>query len=309
LAVDHLLRFVLIASFAVGLPTCVLAFVALKGRRCLERGFLTFLVCFLALMLCEALIYYLQEIPQVGRAWILVLFAACRALAALLAVDLWLLTAEIVGLKRRSAFRIAATAAVALIAAGAALYGIGALAANGVRLLRLRQFQPADMLTYAVFLGPVLMVFIRLRHIRDRRLAHAAFWFAVTGAVMIPAAVVEDYFLSRPAGSDLVIVLPLWFLAFNGLVLFFGLKHWLKRGFGQPGGADPQSLGLTARELEIVGLVLEGFPNKTIGEKLFISPATVRNHLHNIFEKTGASNRVELARIYSAASGVRVSEQ
>jgi hypothetical protein len=97
LAVDYLLRFVLIASFAVGLPTCVLAFVALKGRGYLERCFLTFLVCFLVLMLCEALIYYLQAIPQVGRTWILVLFAACRVLVALLAVDLWLLAVEVAG--------------------------------------------------------------------------------------------------------------------------------------------------------------------------------------------------------------------
>ncbi len=296
---DYLLRFVLIASFAVGLPTCVLAFAALKDRRFLERCFLTFLVCFLALMLCEALIYYLQAIPRVGQAWILVLFAACRALVAFLAIDLWLLAAEIVGLKRRSAFRFAASAAVALIAAGAALYGIGTLVASGVRLQRLRQFQPADMLTYAAFLCPVLAVFARLRRIRDRRLAQAAFWFAVVGAVMIPAAIAEDYFLSA-GGSDLVIVLPLWFLAFNGLVLFFGLKAWLKRGFAQPGGAAGQSLGLTAREQEIIGLVLEGFTNRRIGEKLFISPATVRNHLHNIFEKTGAVNRVELIRMSSS---------
>jgi DNA-binding CsgD family transcriptional regulator len=208
-----------------------------------------------------------------------------------------------VGLRRSSVFRLAASAAVILAAAGAAAYGILSLVASGVWLQRLRQFQPADMVTYAVFLCPVILVFARFRHIRDRRLAQAAFWFTVTAAVMIPAAIVEDYFFSRPAGSDLVIVLPLWFLSFNCLVLFFGLKVWLKRGYGEPGGVDLQSLGLTAREREIVGLVLEGHSNKTIGQKLFISPATVRNHIHNIFEKTGAANRVELARLRAANSG------
>jgi DNA-binding CsgD family transcriptional regulator len=301
--VEYLLRFVLIASFAVGLPTCLLAFVALKRRRYLERLFLALLVCFLALMLCEALIYYLQAIPGAGRGWIFILFAACRALVALLAILLWLLAAELVGLKRSSVFRLAASAAVILAAAGAAAYGILSLVASGVWLQRLRQFQPADMVTYAVFLCPVILVFARFRHIRDRRLARAALWFAVTGAVMIPAAIVEDYFFSRPAGSDLVVVLPLWFLTFNALLLFFGLKHWLRREHWEAGGVDPQSLGLTAREREIVGLVLEGYSNRTIGEKLFISPATVRNHLHNIFEKTGASRRVELARLRAADSG------
>ncbi len=35
--------------------------------------------------------------------------------------------------------------------------------------------------------------------------------------------------------------------------------------------------------------------NKEIGEKLFISEQTVKNHLHNIFDKLGVSDRLELA--------------
>jgi len=43
---------------------------------------------------------------------------------------------------------------------------------------------------------------------------------------------------------------------------------------------------LSDREKEIVQLVAQGFRNKEIGEKLFISEQTVKNHLHNIFDKT-----------------------
>ena len=49
------------------------------------------------------------------------------------------------------------------------------------------------------------------------------------------------------------------------------------------------------REREIVGLVCQGFRNKEIAEKMFISEQTVKNHLHNIFDKLGVSDRLELA--------------
>jgi len=52
---------------------------------------------------------------------------------------------------------------------------------------------------------------------------------------------------------------------------------------------------LSDREREIVGLVAQGFRNREIGEKLFISEQTVKNHLHNIFDKLGVSDRLELA--------------
>jgi DNA-binding NarL/FixJ family response regulator len=55
---------------------------------------------------------------------------------------------------------------------------------------------------------------------------------------------------------------------------------------------------LSDREKEIVGLVAQGFRNREIGEKLFISEQTVKNHLHNIFDKLGVSDRLELA-LYS----------
>jgi DNA-binding NarL/FixJ family response regulator len=52
---------------------------------------------------------------------------------------------------------------------------------------------------------------------------------------------------------------------------------------------------LSDREKEIVQLDAQGFLNRQIGEKLFISEQTVKNHLHNIFDKLGVSDRLELA--------------
>jgi two-component system, NarL family, nitrate/nitrite response regulator NarL len=49
------------------------------------------------------------------------------------------------------------------------------------------------------------------------------------------------------------------------------------------------------REKEIIQLVVQGFSNSEIGVKLFIAEQTVKNHLHNIFDKLGVSDRLELA--------------
>ena len=53
---------------------------------------------------------------------------------------------------------------------------------------------------------------------------------------------------------------------------------------------------LSARELEIVELVVIGLSNHKIAQKLEISKRTVDNHISNILKKTGAANRVELVR-------------
>lgn len=52
--------------------------------------------------------------------------------------------------------------------------------------------------------------------------------------------------------------------------------------------------GITAREREVLIMLMRGYNRKEIAESQFIAPSTVKNHIHNIYEKTGASNRVEL---------------
>src|ERR1700747_1588730 len=52
---------------------------------------------------------------------------------------------------------------------------------------------------------------------------------------------------------------------------------------------------LSDREKEVVELVAYGFHNCEIGENIFISEQTVKNHLHNIFDNLGVSDRLELA--------------
>ncbi len=52
---------------------------------------------------------------------------------------------------------------------------------------------------------------------------------------------------------------------------------------------------LSDREIEVSGLVSNGFTNKQIGKKLNISEATVKTHIRNIYSKTGIHDRANLA--------------
>jgi DNA-binding NarL/FixJ family response regulator len=58
--------------------------------------------------------------------------------------------------------------------------------------------------------------------------------------------------------------------------------------------APRQTFGLTSRELEVLSIVVAGYTNKEIAQKFLVSEDTVKHHVSSIFNKVGASNRVEL---------------
>ena len=66
----------------------------------------------------------------------------------------------------------------------------------------------------------------------------------------------------------------------------------------RPKSRDLKNSPLSPREREIVGLVIQGYKNRELAEKLTISEQTVKNHMHNIFDKLGVSDRLELT-LYS----------
>ena len=62
-----------------------------------------------------------------------------------------------------------------------------------------------------------------------------------------------------------------------------------------PAPTPQVDFGLTRREQQILTLVTQGETNKGIAVRLGITEDTVKHHLTSIFDKTGASNRLELA--------------
>ena len=54
--------------------------------------------------------------------------------------------------------------------------------------------------------------------------------------------------------------------------------------------------GLTAREVEVLGLVAAGLSNAEVAARLYLSPRTVEQHVRSIFNKLGVSSRIAASR-------------
>jgi DNA-binding CsgD family transcriptional regulator len=58
-----------------------------------------------------------------------------------------------------------------------------------------------------------------------------------------------------------------------------------------------QELGITPRELEILGLIARGLSNREIAEQLFVSENTVKTHSSRLFDKLSARRRTQAVQL------------
>jgi len=56
-------------------------------------------------------------------------------------------------------------------------------------------------------------------------------------------------------------------------------------------------LGITPRELEILGLIAAGLSNREIADRLFVSQNTVKTHSSRLFDKLGARRRTQAVQL------------
>lgn len=70
-------------------------------------------------------------------------------------------------------------------------------------------------------------------------------------------------------------------------------------GMVQRGGSfDPESLGISRKELEIIAEVAKGLSNREIAARLYLSEGTIRNYISNILLKLNLRDRTQLAVFY-----------
>jgi DNA-binding NarL/FixJ family response regulator len=72
----------------------------------------------------------------------------------------------------------------------------------------------------------------------------------------------------------------------------------LARQRREPSPADQ----LTRRELQIASLITSGLSNKEIATELQIELSTVKNHVHNLFEKLRIARRTQIPAWFQSAS-------
>lgn len=85
---------------------------------------------------------------------------------------------------------------------------------------------------------------------------------------------------------------------YKGQTVFGGQVLDKLPGFMQEDSFDYAQAGITPKEYEIIELVAQGFSNKEISEKTFLSEGTIRNYLSNILNKLELRDRTQLAVFY-----------
>ena len=85
----------------------------------------------------------------------------------------------------------------------------------------------------------------------------------------------------------------------SGVALILSAAHLAAEGYGlaQVEPAASPSPHLSAREREVLALVVEGASNKAIARALGIAPRTAKFHVAAVLQKLGARNRVEAATL------------
>jgi DNA-binding NarL/FixJ family response regulator len=68
-------------------------------------------------------------------------------------------------------------------------------------------------------------------------------------------------------------------------------------GLDSDAGSGAKALGLTEREITILGALARGLSNDEIAKEFWVAPQTVKFHLTNIYRKLGVKNRTEATRL------------
>jgi DNA-binding CsgD family transcriptional regulator len=118
-------------------------------------------------------------------------------------------------------------------------------------------------------------------------------------AADIPLILFDNY---TEYARKYIILTPFIILILNALSVYFALKYFFLAPGERTAPLAPddsffKKYDISKREKDVCLLLLEGCTYMEIGEKLFISKATVKTHINRIYSKTGVSRREELTSL------------
>ena len=125
-------------------------------------------------------------------------------------------------------------------------------------------------------------------------------FLAVFAPIAVAQLVLQDLASTAPFFRDWPLEELLYYLGFVVIGLVYLARHFLGPSV-EPvialDGALLQRLGISKREADIIAMMIKGHNNRSIGEKLFISASTVKNHIYHIYQKTGVDNKIQLLNL------------
>jgi len=121
-------------------------------------------------------------------------------------------------------------------------------------------------------------------------------------AIFFPGFII-DFFSPKLQGK----IIPLGFefsiffyLTWNIISIIYVVQYFISRTAIVRAPTITQEFikkySISRREEEIISFIFEGYSSRVIGERLFLSDKTVRNHISNIYKKVGCKNRVGLIK-------------
>lgn len=153
------------------------------------------------------------------------------------------------------------------------------------------------ILAYVVIIGVSSLNRDRTR--RELILFVSLIFFGVIGLIESFGGVLmgeEHRVILIGAGAEPPLFSTIPYLVFGGVMTYYFGAYLLSET--RPPTPIRQSFAelfsLSPREQEVLQLLNEGYSNREIAEKLYVSLATIKTHAHNIYEKTGVSSRFEL---------------
>ena len=178
-----------------------------------------------------------------------------------------------------------------------------------------------NLINLVIFLTLVYCICLAgflLKSVESKETAKIIKTFLMLFGLWLPLVFMDFRLQQMPAFQEVfpygLLTIPLFYLALNFFTLYYGHKY-----FGvfvsspmMEGQSDalmdkmdekPETGNLyeqyqfTAREIEVIQLLIQGYSYQKISEKLMISFATARTHGYNIYKKAGVSNKVELVNL------------
>lgn len=153
----------------------------------------------------------------------------------------------------------------------------------------------------------IVVLFLNFGRILSPRLKDlvrsTAIYASVMVALVLAQLVVETLPRAPVILRDYGVTKVAFYLGAVTLFFVYGLRYLFKTEIN-PACVLPdqfvEKYSISPRECEIISMIVQGFSNRKIGETLFISALTVKNHIYHIYQKTGAENKIQLLNLINS---------
>ena len=298
--------FFLIFCLSVGFVTLVLSIVLLgKIKSKLSLYFILFLAFFLIIIFIASLLFFLELFMEIPRELDFILSVTSQIIALAIDLVMILFMYGFLQIFENKRLTVATIIILIILSASIILFYLY-IYVNGSYDSRIKTFNVSDIVIFLLPFYPIILFFSYYKRIKEKIIARIIRPVIIVAIFFLPILLLENFELDFTIGSGgfsifnfRVLTFPLFYLVLNLIFFYYGFQHihmiYLPKSKVFCISEEfIRKFNITNREKELICLIYEGCSNKQIGNRLFISPATVRNHLHNIYEKTGSKNRVDL---------------